>query len=149
MARLFRRQPDSSALTAPRFFTRVFCAPGTLVRTVSFYRNLTCDDLDMDMDIPEAGLHVVAIGPFLILELDPDAHAEALATHATVLVPYLDEAVTARVADGASVVQDRWIGPAGPGTRLRHPDGLIVEYLEHRPTENDATQPSAVMEQFA
>jgi hypothetical protein len=26
----------------------------------------------MDMDIPESGLHVVAVGPFLILEMDKE-----------------------------------------------------------------------------
>ncbi len=146
--RLYRKQPDSSTLTAPRVFIRVFCDPGTLTQTVTFYRGLSAGRLEMDMDIPESGLHVVGIGAFLILELDLSEHADAADTQVTVLVPHLDEAVAARVADGAVIVQNRWAGPAGPGTRLRHPDGLVVEYLEHRPSEHDADLAGPAFQQF-
>jgi hypothetical protein len=70
MARLYRLHPDSSYLKVPRVFARVFCDPGTLPGTARFYEALTSVSLDMDMDIPESGLHVVAVGPFLILEMD-------------------------------------------------------------------------------
>jgi hypothetical protein len=53
MPRLYRRQPDSSVLTAPRVFARAFCDLGALVDTVRFYEALTSVPLDMDMDIPE------------------------------------------------------------------------------------------------
>ncbi len=122
----------------------MFCDPGTVARTVRFYEALTSVPLDMDMEIPEAGLHVVAVGPFLILEMDPeklDRAAQAAQTHVTVLVPDLDAAVTRLVADGAQIVQQRWASPPGPGLRLRHPDGLLVEYLEHRPSPYDADTP--------
>ena len=88
MARLYRLHPDSSYLTAPRVFARVFCDPGTPPRTVRFYEVLTSVSPDMDMDIPESGLHVVAVGPFLILEMDKgklDRAALAAETHVTIL----------------------------------------------------------------
>ena len=46
-----------------------------------------------------------------------------------------------QVAAWAQIVQQRWEAPPGPGVRLRHPDGLIVEYLEHRPSADDADEP--------
>jgi predicted enzyme related to lactoylglutathione lyase len=141
MARIFREHPDSSYLTAPRIFTRVFCKPAELVDTVRFYETLTGAKLDMDMDIPESELHVVAVGPFLILALDPEQHDQASQTTVTVLNADLDEAVKRQVAAGAEIVQERWEGPVGAGTRLRHPDGVVAEYLEHRPTENDVDTP--------
>jgi hypothetical protein len=144
MARLYRRHPDSSSLSAPRIFTRVFCDPGTLLETVHFYETLTQKVLDMDMDIPEAGLHVVAVGPFLILEIDKtklDRSSQALETRTTVLNAHLDEAVDRQVTAGAQIVQTRWDSPPGPGVRLRHPDGLLAEYLEHRPSPDDAEEP--------
>jgi predicted enzyme related to lactoylglutathione lyase len=144
MARLYRLHPDSSYLTAPRVFARVFCDLGTLARTVRFYEALTSVALDMDMDIPEAGLHVVAVGPFLILEMDKqklDRAEQAAETHVTVLNAHLDDAVAERVADGAQIVQQRWEAPPGPGVRLRHPDGLLAEYLEHRPSADDVDEP--------
>ncbi len=145
MPRLYRRQPDSSILTAPRVLARVFCDPGALVETVPFYEALTSVSLDMDMDMPESGLHVVAVGSFLILEMDRkklDRAAQAVETRVTVLVADLDDKVAQLVASGAEVVQQRWDSPPGPGMRLRHPDGMLVEYLEHRPSPYDADSPS-------
>ncbi len=122
----------------------MFPQKGTLQETVRFYESLARTELDMDMDIPEAGLHVVGVGEFLILEMDPaklDRIDQAKLTHVTVLAPHLDEAVRASVDHGAEVVQERWQSLPGPGYRLRHPDGLLVEYLEHRPSPDDADSP--------
>jgi predicted enzyme related to lactoylglutathione lyase len=144
MARLYRFHPDSSYLTAPRVFARVFCEMGTLAATVRFYEALTSARLDMDMDIPESGLHVVAVGPFLILEMDTqklDRAGQAAQTHVTVLNADLDTSVAREVAAGAQIVQERWEAPPGPGVRLRHPDGLLAEYLEHRPSPDDVGEP--------
>lgn len=148
MTRLYRRHPDSSYLTAPRIFARVFCDLGTLRATVRFYESLSRQVLDMDMDIPEAGLHVVAVGPFLILEMDTsklERAAQAAETRVTVLNAHLDEAVARQVAAGAQIVQDRWESSPGPGVRLRHPDGLLAEYLEHRPSVDDVDEPGPLL----
>lgn len=64
--------------------------------------------LDIEMDIPEAGLHVVAVGPFLILEMDTaklDRAGQAAQTRVTVLNAHLGEAVERQVAAGAEIVQ--------------------------------------------
>jgi hypothetical protein len=144
VARLYRLYPDSSCLAVPRVFARVFCDPGTLPGTVRFYEALTSVSLDMHMDIPESGLHAVAVGPFLILEMDQgklDRASPAAATHVTILNANLDDAVARQVAAGAEIVQQRWEAPPGPGVRLRHPDGLLAEYLEHGPSADDAGEP--------
>jgi hypothetical protein len=144
VARLYRAHPDSSYLKEPRVFARVFCDTGALLDTVRFYEDLTSETLDMDLDIPESGLHVVAVGPFLVLEMDKallDRAEQAALTHITVLNAHLDEAVAQRVAAGAQIVQSRWDAPPGPGMRLRHPDGQLVEYLEHRPSPDDVDEP--------
>ena len=123
---------------------RVFCDSGALLDTVRFYQNLTSETLDMDLDLPESGLHVVAVGPFLVLEMDKgrlDRAEQSALTHITVLNANLDEAVEQRVAEGARIVQPRWNSPPGPGIRLRHPDGQLVEHLEHRPSPDDVDEP--------
>lgn len=98
----------------------------------------------MDQDIPEVGLRVVAVGPFLILERDP-ADDLAAQTTVTILNAHLDEAVERQVAAGAEIVQERWESTVGAGTRLRHPDGLLVEYLEHRPSKDDVAEPAPTL----
>jgi predicted enzyme related to lactoylglutathione lyase len=147
VAHLYRRQPDSSVLTAPRVFSRVFPDLGQLRRTVEFYQSLVGTELDIDLDLPEAGLHVVGVGQFLILEMDPgklDRIEQAKQTTVTVLVPHLEDAVRASAQRGSAIVDGPWQSPPGPGYRLRHPDGLLVEYLEHRPSEDDADEPSSL-----
>ena len=62
---------NSSHLSKPRIFARVFCEPAGLLGTVQFYEDLIAASLDQDLDLPAAGIHVVAIGPILILALDP------------------------------------------------------------------------------
>ena len=119
MTRLYRLNPDSSYLTAPRVFARVFCDPGTLPGTVRFYEAHTSVSLDMDMDIPESGLHVVAVGPFLILEMGQaklDRAGLAAETHVTILNANLDDAVARQVAAGAQIVQQRWEASPGSGS---------------------------------
>lgn len=147
MAHLYRKQPDSSVLTSPRVFSRVFPEIGRLRPTVEFCESLVGTRLDIDLDLPEAGLHVVGVGPFLILELDPsklDRIDQAERTTVTVLAPHLEDAVRASVLRGATIVQGPWQSPPGPGYRLQHPDGLLVEYLEHRPSEDDSDEPSSL-----
>jgi hypothetical protein len=145
VARLYRKHPGSSVLEAPRIFTRTFPQMGKQKDAVRFYQALTGTELDIDLDIPEAGLHVVGVASFLILELDPeklDRIESAKQTHVTVLAPHLEVAVAASVRRGAEIIQERWQSPPGPGYRLRHPDGILVEYLEHRPSPDDADTPS-------
>lgn len=71
MARLYRRVIDSSGFTTPRVMARVFPAYDRFEDTVRFYERLTGATLDMDLDVPEAGIHIAPVGSFLILDLDP------------------------------------------------------------------------------
>jgi len=86
----------------------------------------------MDMELPEAGLHIVAVGSFLILEMDKRRHELAAQTSVTVLNAELDAAVARQVAAGAEIVQPRWEAAVGAGVRLRHPDGVTFSSSEIR-----------------
>lgn len=137
MVELYRRNPDSSTLARPRTLVRVLAAPGELGAVVDFYSALTGAEPDMDMAWPEAGMHMVAIAEFLILELDPERHPLPAATRATVIVADLAAALTTAVGHGATVLEAPHPAPVGAAARLEHPDGLLVEYLEHRPSPYD------------
>ena len=140
MARLYRRVTDSSTFTSPRVLARVFPEHGRFTETVRFYERLTGVTLDMDLDVGEAGLHIAAVGSFLILDLDPatlDRAEQARQTPVTMIFADLDAAIAASVAGGAQVVAAPFPAPTGRGARIRHADGLLVEYLEHRPSPDD------------
>jgi predicted enzyme related to lactoylglutathione lyase len=121
-----------------------------LARTVGFYEALAKTPLDQDIDIPDAGLHVVAVGPFLILALDrsklgEERFLQATQTHTTILTADVECAVANVIAAGATIVQPRFEVSHGSGYRIRHPDGLLVEYLQHRPSEYDVDVPSGIV----
>ena len=145
MARLYRRVTDSSGFDEPRVLARVFPEHGQFEHTVRFYEHLTGSVLDMDLDVREAGLHIVAVGPFLILDLDPtllDRAEQARQTPVTMIFASLDDAISISVAAGAEIVAAPFAAPTGRGARVRHADGLLVEYLEHRPSPHDVGRPS-------
>lgn len=146
MPRLYRKQTDSSTFAQPRVLVRVFAEPGHLEQTVRSYERLTGTALDMDLDAREHGVRIVAVGGFLVLELDPaqpERFELARSTAVTMIYAHLDRAVETSVALGAEVVVVARASLVGRGAFLRHPDGLLVEYLEHRPTPYDVNAPAA------
>ena len=121
---------------------RVFPEHDWFEQTVRFYERLTSLALDMDLDGREAGLRVAAVGPFLILDLDPTLldHAEqARQTLETMIFANLDDAIADALASGVEVAVAPFTAPTGRGARIRHADGLLVEYLERRPSSDDST----------
>ena len=136
---------DSSSLDHPRVLARVFPEPDRFEETVHFYERLTGVPLDMDLDVREAGIRIAAVGSFLILDLDPKllGRAEqARRTAVTIIFADLDAAVAAASAAGAELAAAPFAAPTGRGARMRHADGLLVEYLEHRPSPDDVDAPS-------
>jgi hypothetical protein len=75
--------------------------------------------------------------------VDPTRSKHAGITVATLIVPGLDAAVSLALVRGAVQVGERFVAPHARGCRLRHPDGLVVEYLEHRPSAFDVATPGS------
>jgi predicted enzyme related to lactoylglutathione lyase len=140
MPRLYRKQPDSSAFTEPRVLARVFAEPGHFEQTVHYYEKLTGTTLDLDLDARDLGIRIAAVAAFLILELDPTQRERveiATSTAVTMIFADLDTAIETGLELGAELITPPFPSPVGRGARLRHPDGVVVEYLEHRPGQYD------------
>ena len=149
--RIYRRDADSSTLRRPHVFSRTFCGGAELVRRVHFYETLSGERLDQDIDIPDAGLHILAVGSFLILVLNEallgaERYRQATATRVTILAADLEKAVAMAVADGAHIAAPKFTVPHGTGYRLLHPEGLLVEYIEHRLSAFDVDKPSSMFD---
>jgi hypothetical protein len=145
MPRLYRKQPDSSAFTEPRVLARVLAKPGHFEQTVRCYEKLTGTALDMDLDARELGIRIAAVGGFLIVDLDRTQRERAEQTEntpVTMIVANLDAAIETSLALGADLVGVPSPALVGRAARLRHPDGLLVEYLEHRPSAYDTDAPA-------
>lgn len=115
--------------------TRIFVAPELLEPTIAFYEALTGGSCSLRFPFRERGLELAsvssAVASFLIIAGAPDAIAPFRATLLTVLVEDIDAVAETLVPLGAVVLQRVTPVPTGFQTRLRHADGLVVEYVQH------------------
>ncbi|MFB6889350.1 VOC family protein [Kitasatospora sp. NPDC056327] len=77
------------------------------------------------------GLELAAVGGHLLLAGTPEALAPYRATHATVIITSLDEALALLAEHGGEILDGPNTVPTGRNVTVRHPGGAIVEYVEH------------------
>lgn len=134
---LWRRHPDSSHLTAPRTFVRVFVAQAELEPTTARYEQLLGVERDMVMPYPEKDLALTAVGGFLIIAGTEAALAPFRQTVGTLLVADVGPYEQLFQQQGLEFVQTRFRAPVGEGFTVRHPDGAVIEYVHHRPAAHE------------
>ncbi|MGW0531883.1 VOC family protein [Streptomyces sp. NPDC003032] len=132
---MWRRHNDSSGLTAPRALIRVYTGPGTLDAVAASYERLLGTERDMRFTYPEKNLALAAVGPFLLIEGTEETLAPFRATNGTLLVDSAQAYLERLAAEGAEITDPLTKVPTGSGFTARHRDGTLIEYVEHRPTE--------------
>ncbi|MEW2526129.1 hypothetical protein [Streptomyces sp. NPDC047071] len=130
-----RRVNDSSGFTEPRTLIRVYTPLGTLESVTGFYERLLGVERDMWFTYPQQRLALAVVGSFLLVEGDEETLAPFRATDGTLIIDSA-ETYLARLAaeEGTEVLDPPHRVPTGTGFTVRHPDGTVVEYVEHRPT---------------
>jgi hypothetical protein len=117
-------------------FTRVFVDAGLLDQTSAFYQALLGGTETMRFDYPQYGLQLAAVSSsalsVLIIAGPPENRRRFEATRVTIKVAALEPAIAALQEAGAAQIEPIQETPVGRKTRFRHPDGLIVEYVDHR-----------------
>ncbi|KUL53730.1 MULTISPECIES: hypothetical protein [unclassified Streptomyces] len=132
---MWRRRNDSSGLAEPRPFIRVYTGPGTLDALAASYERLLGVERDMWFTFPAKRLALAAVGPFLLVEGAEETLAPLRATHGTLLVASARTWLDRLAAEGAEITEPPAEVPTGSGFTARHRDGTVIEYVEHRPTE--------------
>jgi len=116
-------------------FTRIFVAPDAFKPTIRAYMAATAGRCSMYFPFPERGLELAAVSSprasFLIIAGPEAALARFRETRLTFHVTDLDAALAAADRAGATRLQDRTAVPTGVQARVRLPDGLVIEYVEH------------------
>jgi predicted enzyme related to lactoylglutathione lyase len=141
---LWRKNLDSSHLAEPRALIHVYVAPGELDGAIEFYEKLLDVENDMYMSIPPnpadpgGGLTLATVGGFLILEGSPEQLAPFWATVGTLLVDDIGPYFARLTAQGAEVVHPPAERLGGAGFTVRHPDGTVIEYVHHRPSDGES-----------
>ncbi|WP_055563165.1 hypothetical protein [Streptomyces atriruber] len=132
---MWRRRNDSTDLPEPRPLIRVYTGPGTLDAVAASYERLLATERDMWFTYPEKNLALAVVGAFLLIEGTEETLAPFRATHGTLLVDSAQKYLDRLAAEGATVTDPLIKVPTGSGFTARHRDGTIIEYVEHRPTE--------------
>ncbi|MFD4631952.1 VOC family protein [Streptomyces sp. NPDC058284] len=133
---MWRRRNDSTDLTEPRPFIRVYTGPGTLDALAASYERLLGTERDMWFTYPEKNLALAAVGAFLLIEGTEETLAPFRATHGTLLVDSAATYLDRLAAEGAEITEPLIKVPTGSGFTARHRDGTVIEYVEHRPRDD-------------
>ena len=88
--------------------------------TVSFYENLIAQKARLRFDYPEYDLKLAQVGSVLLI-----------ATEATFLVNDITAWEKHLPSTGATIINPVKAVPTGWNMLVRHPDGMIAEYVEH------------------
>jgi len=116
-------------------FHRVFVPRERFTATVRAYIVATQGRCSMYFPFPERKLELAAVSSprvsFLIIAGEEAALERFRSTAITFQVTRLDDALKAALAAGATILQERTPVPTGVQARLKFPDGLVVEYVEH------------------
>ena len=100
---------------------------------VRFYVSLLGEEPQLRFTYQLYGLELVQVGTMLLIGGSSESIEPFARTKATFLVECLDEFATGLPTMGAEILEGIREVPTGRNMLVRHPDGAIVEYVEHRP----------------
>ena len=110
-------------------FSRLYL--NDLNSTLEFYEELLGTPAAMRFEIPQIGLELAQIGDILLIAGSDEALKPFRNTQATFLVDSLDEFRAFLEEKGAEIIRGPDKVPTGRNMTVRHPDGLVIEYVEH------------------
>ncbi|MEU9131122.1 hypothetical protein AB0D08_23970 [Kitasatospora sp. NPDC048540] len=108
-------------------------APDRHTETVRLYQSVTGAAAGPTRTVEATGLTVTVVGPVLVLSGAEEALAAEREVGVVFTVDSLAGTTELLLAQGAELVRELPAMPHGRGRQLRHPDGLVAEYLELGP----------------
>jgi GNAT superfamily N-acetyltransferase len=104
---------------------------GNLDESIALYRTLLRKEPEMRFALPGSGVELAQIGELLLIAGTEEALAPFRKIQATFLVDSLDDYRNVLDTAGARSFRGPHAVPTGRGMTVRHPDGSIIEYVEH------------------
>jgi predicted enzyme related to lactoylglutathione lyase len=99
---------------------------------IAFHEALIGQKARLTFDYPEYGLKLAQVASILFIGGTSESLAPFIATHATFLVDDIEGYAQQLPTLGADVLEAPKSVPTGWNMLVRHPDGTLVEYVEHR-----------------
>jgi len=112
-------------------FCRVYTSD--IEETLSFYGNITGRKVERRFHLPGIPIEIAYIGDFLILAGTEENLGRFRQVQSTCIVEGLEDLHTYFLKNGANVLRDPQKVPTGRNMTIRHPDGLVIEYVEPTP----------------
>ncbi|MFF2911597.1 VOC family protein [Paenibacillus sp. NPDC057934] len=100
-----------------------------LEEAVQYYERLVGNPSDRNWTIPEAGLSLATVYPYVIVAGTDEALQPARHLRSVVYVDSMDELKALLKKEGTIIIRDQH-GPIGPSIFVEHPDGTFIEYVE-------------------
>jgi predicted enzyme related to lactoylglutathione lyase len=102
---------------------------------LGFYEELLGTHTAMRFEIPQIGLELAQIGDILLIAGSDEALKPFRSTQATFLVDSLEEFKAYLEEKGAKIIRGPNKVPTGRNMTVRHPEGSVIEYVEHSKKE--------------
>lgn len=111
--------------TLPRVYVK------NLNSAIPFYEELYNTKANMRFKMPVGGLELAQVGDILIISGNEDDLKMYRNTLYSLLVDSIEEYKIYLEKAGASIIRGPKQVPTGINMTVKHPDGSIVEYVEH------------------
>lgn len=98
---------------------------------IKFYEGLLGSSVALRFEIPQMGLELAQIETILIIAGSNEALKPFRSTQTTFLVDSLDEFKAYLEKKGTEILRGPNKVPTGRNMTVKHPDGSIIEYVEH------------------
>jgi catechol 2,3-dioxygenase-like lactoylglutathione lyase family enzyme len=113
-----------------KVLTRIFLNPADLNATIAFYERLCGEQCQIRFKYQEKGLELAGVGPFLLIAGSENSLTPFKDTPVTLRVDSIAEFKAFLQQQGATILEEPKAVPTGQNMRVKHPDGLLVEYVE-------------------
>ncbi|GCE45768.1 hypothetical protein EI42_02813 [Thermosporothrix hazakensis] len=110
---------------------RVYLKAEHLDESIAFYEKLYSQPCTLRFQYAEMGLELAQVGSMLLIAGSEQALAPFRATQATYLVDSLEAFRSVLLEAHGEILKEPQRVPTGMNMLARHPDGTIVEYVQH------------------
>lgn len=98
---------------------------------ITFYEKLTNHTVDMRFEMPLNNLELASIDDFLLISGKEEDLNPFKQTKVTFLVDSIAEFKSFLENNGSTIIREPSQVPTGKNMTIKHPDGLVAEYVEH------------------
>jgi predicted enzyme related to lactoylglutathione lyase len=114
-----------------KVLTRIFLHPSKMEKTIKFYEDIFNESCSMRFDYKAMKLELAMVSSVLLLAGKSENLRKFEDTRLTFLVDSLDDYFNHFMKKGIDILEEPKEVPTGKNMRVKHPDGTIVEYVEH------------------